>query len=299
MPNSWKRMAAPLVLAGLLLLALVAMLSDRGSRRSDAPEMSWWEGVFVDAMVVGHKVLSAPVDGVRSAWDGYFDLVGVREQNAQLESRVSELEEAVLHYREALVTSGHLQRIAEMRKDFELPMLPSEVVGFDSGPIFRSVLVDRGRRDGVDAGQPVITEDGVVGLVTATSRNSARAMLVLDSQSAIDAFVQRSRIRGIVRGRGTGSPEFGFVARGADVEVGDLVVTSGLGGVYPKGLRLGTIEAVREVEGRLLGEASMRPAVDFGRLEQVFVMLWRAPSMDLLYGDEGDAPMDLSGVESP
>ena len=290
-------MAAPLVLAGFFLLALVAMISDRGAKRAEAREMPWWEGLFVDSMVLGHKVVAAPVDGASSVWNGYVDLVGVRKQNAQLKSRVSELEEEVLQYREALVTSGHLQRIAEMRKDHELSMLPSEVVGFDSGPVFRSVLLDRGGQDGVDSGQPVITEDGVVGLVTATSGHSARAMLVLDSQSAIDAFVQRSRVRGIVRGRGTGSLEFGFVARGADVEVGDLVVTSGLGGVYPKGLRLGTIEEARGAEGRLLREAVLRPAVDFGRLEQVFVMLWRAPSMDLLYGEKSDASMGPPGAE--
>lgn len=289
-------MAAPLVLAGFLLLALVAMISDRGSRRSGAGEMPWWEGFFVDSMALGHKVVSAPVDGVGSVWNGYVDLVGVREQNAQLKTRVSDLEEELLQYREALVTSGHLQRIAEMRKDHELPMLPSEVVGFDSGPVFRSVLLDRGGQDGVDSGQPVITDDGVVGLVTATSGNSARAMLVLDSQSAIDAFVQRSRVRGIVRGRGTGSLEFDFAARGADVEVGDLVLTSGLGGVYPKGLRLGTIEEAREAEGRLFRKAVLRPAVDFGRLEQVFVMLWRAPSMDLLYGEKGEASVHRRGA---
>ena len=137
-------MAAPLVLAGFFLLALVAMISDRGARRSEAREMPWWEGFFVDTMVLGHKVVAAPVDGVSSVWNGYIDLVGVREQNAQLKSRVADLEEELLQYREALVTSGHLQRIAEMRKDHELPMLPSEVVGFDSGPVFRSVLLDRG-----------------------------------------------------------------------------------------------------------------------------------------------------------
>ena len=176
-----------------------------------------------------------------------------------------------------------------MREDYELPMLPSEVVGFDAGPVFRSILVDRGRGDGVEPGQPVITDDGVVGLVTATSGRAARTMLVLDSQSSIDAIVQRSRVRGVVRGRGTGSLEFEFSARGGDVEAGDLILTSGLGGVYPKGLRLGTVEEVREARGQLFQVAFVEPAVDFSRLEQVFVMLWRAPSMDLLYGNEAGA----------
>ena len=138
---------------------------------------------------------------------------------------------------------------------------------------------------------PVISEQGLVGLVTATSNNAAKTMLLLDRQTAIDGTVQRSRARGIVRGRADELLEFEFVARGGDVQVGDVVITSGLGGVYPKGLLIGRVSAISEPGSQLLSSASLEPAVDFGRLEQAFVMLRRGPSMELLYtteaGDEG------------
>ena len=101
--------------------------------------------------------------------------------------------------------------------------------------------------------------------------------------------VQRSRSRGVLRGRGTEELEFEFVARGGDVEVGDLVMTSGLGGVYPKGLRIGEVVAVADAGPRLIGTATVRPSVDFGRLEQVFVMLRRGPTLELLYSAESVA----------
>ena len=155
-------------------------------------------------------------------------------------------------------------------------------------PWFRSVLIDRGGRHGVRPGFPVITDRGVVGLVTATSGHAAKTMLLLDRQSAIDGIVQRTRARGIVRGLGSGELEFEFVVRGSDVREGDVVLTSGMGGVYPKGLRIGRVGEMVDPEGQLLQTALLQPAVDFGRLEQVFVMLRRGPAMDLLYGGNGE-----------
>jgi rod shape-determining protein MreC len=200
---------------------------------------------------------------------------------------VARLSEENLQLREALVASGRLERIAEMREDFEVPMLPAELVGSDVSPWFRSVLLDRGRSDGVRSGMPVVSEEGLVGLVVATSRRASKAMLLLDPQSAVDGTIQRSRARGIVRGTGADEFEFEFVARGADVQVGDVLVTSGLDGVYPKGLRIGEVTSVADGGSTLLRTARVTPSVDFGRLEQSFVMLRRGPTMELLYESEG------------
>ena len=114
-----------------------------------------------------------------------------------------------------------------MRDEVEIPMLPAEIVGLDVTPWFRSILVDRGSEHGVLPGNPVVTQEGVVGVVTATSPHAAKTMLLLDHQSAVDALVQRSRARGIVRGAGHESLEFEFFVRESDVVVGDEVVTSG------------------------------------------------------------------------
>ena len=146
---------------------------------------------------------------------------------------------------------------------------------------------------------PVISEDGLVGLVRATSGRGAKAALLLDRQSAVDGTIQRSRARGMVRGRGTDALEFEFVARGHDVRVGDLVITSGLGGVYPKGLRIGVVGSIEEAGTQLMLKATLQPAVDFHRLEHAFVMLRRGAAMELLHGAEEGETDSAPPPEAP
>ena len=284
-----RRVRTAVLVVALVAVALVSMVSDRRAWMAKERELPWGSGAILDIAVPIQKAIAMPADFARDAWIRYVALMGVHEENERLRERVARLAEDNLQLREALVASGRLQRIAEMRDDFEIPMLPSELVGGDVSPWFRSVMFDRGRSDGVRPGMPVISEDGLVGLVTAASYRASRTMLLLDRQSAVDGTVQRSRARGIVRGRGSDDLEFEFVVRVGDVRVGDVVMTSGLGGVYPKGLRIGRVTAVSDPGARLLQTATIAPAVDFGRLEQVFVMLRRGPTMELLYeaGESG------------
>jgi rod shape-determining protein MreC len=296
-----KGLGAPIAFGALVLLAIITMVTDRRTlKESSGRDLSWWEGIVLEIAAPLQSIVAAPVDAVRSTWQSYFDLVGVGEENERLRTRVASLEESNLQYREALVSSGNLERIAAMRDEFEIPMLPSEIVGLDVSPWFRSVMIDRGTGHDVHAGYPVITDEGVVGLVTRTSAHAAKTMLVLDRQSTIDGVVQRSRVRGVVRGKGTDQLVFEFVARGGDVDVGDVIISSGMGGVYPKGLRIGAVVELLDPGGGLMQFATVQPAVDFGKLEQVFVMLHRGPSMELLYGtntpEEPSTPAPVSAA---
>lgn len=301
MPDLLKRVGAPLIVAFLILLTIVSMVMDRGSPTDRRGELPWWQAIVLEIAAPVERIVSAPIDGVTNFFEEYVDLLGVRADNRRLLRRIAEIESENLQFREALVSSGHLARVASMRDEIEIPMLPAEVVGLDVAPWFRSILVDRGAQHGVEPGYPVITHEGVVGVVTATSSHAAKTMLLLDRQSSVDALVQRSRARGVVRGIGRDRLEFEFVVRSADVVVGDEVVTSGLGGIYPKGLRLGRVAELRDAGGRLTRIAMIDPAVDLGQLEQVFVMLRRGPTMDLLYR-ANRAENDLEGpvsVSSP
>jgi len=259
--------------------------------------LPWWQAIVLEVTAPIERIVSSPIDGLRGFFTNYVDLLSVRSDNRRLRRRMAEIEAENLQFREALVSSGHLARVASMRDEIEIPMLPAEVVGLDVAPWFRSVLVDRGTQHGIEPGHPVITHEGVVGVITATSDHAAKTMLLLDRQSAIDALVQRSRARGVLRGVGRPLLEFEFVVRSADVVLGDEVVTSGLGGVFPKGLRLGRVAELRDAGGRLTRIAVIEPAVDLGRLEQVFVMLRRGPTMDLLY-QPNRAEEDLPGPTS-
>jgi rod shape-determining protein MreC len=301
MPDLLKRVGAPLIVVCLILMTIVSMVIDRRSPVEDREALPWWQAIVLEIAVPVERVVSSPFDGINRFFDEYVDLLGVRSENRRLQRRIAEIESENLQFREALVSSGHLARVASMHDEIEIPMLPAEVVGLDVAPWFRSVLVDRGTQHAVEPGHPVITHEGVVGVVTATSSHAAKIMLLLDRQSSVDALVQRSRARGVIQGIGRDRLEFEFVVRTADVVVGDEVVTSGLGGVFPKGLRLGRVTELRDAGGRLTRIAVIEPAVDLGHLEQVFVMLRRGPTMDLLYR-ANRAEQDLDGpvpVSSP
>jgi rod shape-determining protein MreC len=290
------------LVVGLVAFAVIAMVVDRRSVPGGPEhELSGWSGAILNIAAPVQKMIALPLDLTQNAWRHYVSLIDASDTNAALRARLVALEEENLQLREALVASGRLERIAEIRADFEVPMLPCELVGVDPSPWFHSVLIDRGRDHGVRSGMPVISEHGLVGLVTETSTRAAKAMLVLDRQSAVDGIIQRSRSRGIVRGRGTSELEFEFIARGSDVRVGDVVISSGLGGVYPKGLRIAEVVLVAEPGSGLMQTAKLAPSVDFGRLEQVFVMLRRGPTMEMLYAAEQDEPLGAtaSGRPSP
>jgi rod shape-determining protein MreC len=120
---------------------------------------------------------------------------------------------------------------------------------------------------------PVVNAFGVVGRVVSVSPNYAKVLLIIDQNSAVDCLVQRSRDRGMLKGLMSEICKLDYVAKSCDVAVGDIVVTSGLGGVFPKGLPVGQVLTVKEMLGELFKDIEIRPAVDFSKLEEVLVIL--------------------------
>lgn len=283
----------------LLLLVLVGLgaatwLANERSPVTGERRGSAWTTALLELVVPVQRAVTAPVDYVRATWNDYVALVGVREANQALTRERDLLRDENLKLREALLATERLDAIAATQESVGLPMLPAEVAGLGPSIWYQSVLLDRGTRQGVEPGMPAVTDAGVVGLVTASSPHAAKAMLLLDRQSAIDGMVQRSRARGIVRGQGNDFLVFEYDAREPDLQIGDEVISSGLGGVYPKGLRIGEIVELSAPGGGLLAQARVRPAVDFARLEQVHVVLWRSPALELLH--EGE---DVGDVTKP
>jgi rod shape-determining protein MreC len=292
MGDFFRRIRLPLVFVALVLLTTFFMIGDQRAARGERVDAPWPLSVLLEATQPVQRAVRWPFERAESSWSQYVALVDVGRENASLRTRVRALEEENLQLREALVESGNLARVAALRGEFEAKLMPARVIGQDLSPYFRSLLVDRGRRAGVLAGMPVVSDRGLVGLVTATTRSAARTMLLVDRRAAVDAVIERSRALGIVRGTGTASLEFEFLMRGADVKPGDAVLTSGVGGVYPKGLRIGVVTEVHARAGQLVHTARVAPAVEFGELETAFVLLARGPSMRLLYEGDGDAGED-------
>ncbi|MCP4003541.1 MAG: rod shape-determining protein MreC [bacterium] len=263
-----RRFRYPLTYLMLCSLCVFGMSSQRGPAEFGiAPRLVLGITLPLERMV------TLPVREVRAVWRDYLALVAVRQANERLLDRLARLEEENLQYREAILSSVRFQKLAGFRAQRDVPMVPANVVHQDHSSWFQSVIIDQGSVAGIRPGMPVITDSGVVGLVSGTTPSAAKVLLVVDPQSRVDAYVERSRARGSVRGGTDRACEFDYVLRDDDVQEGDLLLTSGLGAVYPKGLAVGYISEVEHKRFGLFQVARLKPAVDFSRLEEVYVIL--------------------------
>jgi rod shape-determining protein MreC len=263
-----RRYAYPLTYLLFASLCAIGMASQHGPA-----EIGFAPRLVLNLTLPLERMVTLPVQELRGVWSDYVALVGVREENESLRGRIARLEDENHQYREAILSSERFQKLAGFRTQRDTPMVPANVIHQDLSPWFQSLIIDQGAAAGIRPGMPVITDSGVVGLISGTTPGASKVMLMIDPQSRIDAYVERTRARGTVRGIASPTCDFDYVLRQEGIEEGDLLLTSGMGGAYPKGLRVGRVEKVdRKTSGLFLG-AKVLPAVDFTRLDEVFVIL--------------------------
>jgi len=156
-------------------------------------------------------------------------------------------------------------------------MIGAEVIGRDPSFWFKSVMIDKGERDGVKKGMAVISPRGVIGQVLKIAPHYATVLLITDYNSAVDCVVERSRAKAIVEGKGENRCQLKYLLRAEEVAVGDVVITSGLGGNFPKGLMVGEVKKVDKKGHGVFQYAELVPSVDMTRLEEVFVVMEQEP----------------------
>ncbi len=206
-------------------------------------------------------------------WSNYFYLVKTHRENQMLKKKIKFLEIENSKYQEVLLANRRLSKLLGLKENTDWPLLPSRVIGWDSSGLFNSIIIDKGESDGIEIDMPIINAEGVVGRVISVSPSYARVLLITDPNSAVDGLVQRTRGRGMIRGRGTNQCFFDYAIRTCDIEKDDLVVTSGVGGVFPKGINLGYVEKIEGYPNKLFKAIKVNPSVDFSRLEEVFVVI--------------------------
>jgi rod shape-determining protein MreC len=149
----------------------------------------------------------------------------------------------------------------------------ARVIDSDRTSLFKTLLINKGTSEGLRVGLAVLTDQGVVGRIIETSWHASRVLLMIDENSNIDALIQRIRAQGILQGAGAAGGNLKYISRTEEVLPGDVVLTSGLAGVFPKGLLLGVVTGVSRREGGLFQKIDVAPAVDFGKLEEVMTVI--------------------------
>jgi rod shape-determining protein MreC len=218
--------------------------------------------------------LALSVSGV---FQEYVYLVDVKRDNERLRADNSRLREANYKLSGQAAENRRLRRLLQLRDQMRGSLLSAQVIGKDVSNFFRvmRVRLDRGERDRVRPGMPVLTADGLVGEVRRATGRDAEVLLTADETSAIDVVIQRTGARGMLKGLGAEDSyvcRIEYLAREDDVQVGDLVVTSGLGKRFPAHILVGRIAKVSKQDFGLYQEALVEPAVDFSRLDEVLIM---------------------------
>jgi rod shape-determining protein MreC len=206
-------------------------------------------------------------------WHEYVDLRGIQGENRRLRAEVREYQQRMESLQEMAQENRRLQAALELPPVAAGEAVVARVIDKDATNWFRTVLIDRGSRHGIERNTTVMAPQGLVGRVTEVTPIASRVQLTTDSVSAVSALVQRARVTGIVSGDGGPSLRLKYLPLMADVVVGDRVLTSGMGGVFPKGIPIGTVAAVERRSGALFQEAVIEPAVDLSRLEEVIVLV--------------------------
>ncbi len=206
-------------------------------------------------------------------WDNYLDLIHVRRENLELREEIKALNARIVSAEEAQQANNRLEKLLEMKKSVKAPILAASVIGEDVSSWFRTLVIDRGSSSGIAEGMAVVAANGVIGQVIKVAPASCRVLLLTDHASGIAATIQRSRARGVVKGRGEGLCSLEFTTREEDVKVGDMVVTSGVGGVFLKGLPIGEVTMVKRGEYGIFQTVTIRPSVNITHLEEVLIVM--------------------------
>lgn len=208
-------------------------------------------------------------------------------ENRALRERNAILRQEIILLKEAQIENETLREQLAFKKSVpNYRMLSAQVIGHDPTNLLQYLIIDRGAEDGIETGMPVVVAEGLVGRIIEVSTNSSKVMLISNPSSSVSALIQRSRATGVIQGQGEYRLALRYIPQGDNVDAGDMVLTSGLGGNFPKRLVIGQVESVEYKEVEMFQEASIIPAVRLNDLEMVMVILNFTP-IEIMDGEDG------------
>jgi rod shape-determining protein MreC len=256
----------------LLVLTLLLVFSVLSLSLKRSPALRKVQEVVVSMTAPGLEGLEYVGRSAKQLWQGYFYLVGVRRQNAELQRQLEEYKQREVHFQEAQQALTRLEVLLDLKRQVALPVIGARVIAYDPTLWSRSAIINQGKAQGVKEGLPVLAPQGIVGRIVVVYPEYSKVMLIVDRKSGADAMVQRTRVRGMLKGKGGNRCALEFVPKSADVQVGDLVLASGLVGLYPKGLVFGKVTAANKKNPGVFQEIEVTPNVDLSALEEVLVV---------------------------
>jgi rod shape-determining protein MreC len=257
---SLKTIILTLIAVGLIALALGGYLTS-------------FSRVALNPVIAVQTWISTRFQAIQDLIQSPSDVTRLRQDNARLEAEVARLQAQVIDLQQQVREVQMLSTLLGfVRANPENEYVSAAVIGVDTSPFLRYVIINRGSDDGLRRGMPVVTHQGLVGRIASVLPNAARVQLITDSGSSVNVQLQKSGAEATLKGSITGDISLESIPQDATVEVGDVIITSGLGGDYPSDLIVGQISGVRHRPSELFQTASVQPVVDFAGLEVVLVI---------------------------
>ena len=252
----------------LLVLALI-MFSYNIKYGADG---SFFRKIVLETVAPAQKVLNASVKSVSDAWLRYLLLVGIEEENKNLKNKINELKAALILYQEGYLEAQRLRKLLDLKDDYSYYFVSARVIGKEQAALSKTILINKGAVHGLKNGMPVIAPPGLIGRLVDVSWHVSKVLLFIDENSNVGAIVQRTRTQGIISGAGHRGLILKYISKTQDVKEGDVIVSSGMGGVFPKGLLIGQVSHVDRQDASLFLKINVAPFVDFSKLEEILIL---------------------------
>ena len=254
-----------------LLLALFSLhLALTGKREFERGYLL--KEIFSYTLAPAGRVVLSVEDAAKDVWSDYIALMGVKEENDSLTKTVLALREENNRLKEEIRLNERLRSLVDYRESLPYFTSGAAIIGFNMERWTRTIVVDKGADAGIMKDRAVIAPQGIVGRTLDVQGSTTRVLLATDLRSNIDVIVERTRVKGVVEGNGTDGLILKYVRQVDDVQVGDQVMTSGLSGVFPKGLVVGEVTKIEKGGDNFFKHVEVRPSMDIGKIEEVLVL---------------------------
>ena len=270
MPNKGSKGRKNIILVFSILLFSLALMSISAKQQKGMSFLDSFASVIIFPF---QNLFTSTAQSVSEGLDHYLDLVNVSKENQQLKLEVAKLANEKNELIERIARQKRIAGLITFKDNRKKNSLVASVIGRDATQWSKVVVIDKGSNHGVKKHLAVVTNSGVIGQVIHVGPTSSKVLLTIDSRSAVDALFQNSRISGVVVGTGEGECKIKYVPNTAEIKVGDRVLSSGLGGIFPKGLFIGTVSQVIKKKQGLFQEITLAPSSDLSKLEEVLIFL--------------------------
>jgi rod shape-determining protein MreC len=236
-------------------------------------EPSLFHQIVTEVISPMQEGLASSKKNLSSLWDNYLSIVNTSKENTVLKKQISRLESDLTTMEEIRKENLRLKRLLSFSDELSHTKVMAQVVGWDSANEFKVIRLNKGTRHGIKTMAPVITDHGLVGYVYRATENYSDVLTILDQNNRVDIVVERTRTHGIVEGVFNFKCALKYIMRNEPVEVGDKLITAGVGGIYPKGIKVGMITNIAKENFGMTLSVEVVPSVDFDKLEEVLVLI--------------------------